>query len=185
MKTRQFSYPVECLNRTVVENNITITAKTQGQILGVAGGNYRIIISGDATGGAYAVIEMLVPPGGGPPPHEHPHMQEMFYLVEGELEFKTPAGKTIVQEGGFVNIPLNGSVHCFRNISDKYARVLCTVVPAGLDEVFRQVGIPAQPGEFPPPPPMTTERRALLASLEEKFGQKTYPPDYLDHLAAQ
>ncbi|WP_160138136.1 cupin domain-containing protein [Chryseobacterium sp. c4a] len=163
-----------------MESNISIVSHDQGETLGVAGGNYRIVVSGETTNNAYAVIEMLVPPGGGPPPHAHPATQEMFYLMEGELEFKTEAGKTTLKEGGFVNIPLNGSVHCFKNVSDRYARMLCTVVPAGLEEVFREIGVPAKPGEFLPVPEMTPERVALLKEIDRKFGQTTYPHDYLD-----
>lgn len=162
-----------------MEQNVKIITKNEGEILGVAGGNYRIIISGEETGGNYAVIEMLVPPGGGPPPHSHPRMQEMFYLMEGELEFKTEAGKTTVKEGGFINIPFGGAIHCFQNTSASYARMLCTVMPAGLDSVFRQVGIPAEPGQFFPLPAMTPELMALLKEMDEKYGQKTYPRDFL------
>ncbi|WP_454060408.1 cupin domain-containing protein [Elizabethkingia ursingii] len=163
-----------------MKTNISTFSHQEGETLGVAGGNYRIILSGDQTNHAYAVIEMLVPPGGGPPPHSHPDTQEMFYLMEGELEFKTEAGKSILKEGGFVNIPLDGAIHCFKNISNRYARMLCTVVPAGLEEVFREIGEPALPGEFLPLPPHTPERMALLKEIDEKYGQKTYPPDYLD-----
>jgi quercetin dioxygenase-like cupin family protein len=163
-----------------MKTNISTFSHQEGETLGVAGGNYRIILSGDQTNHAYAVIEMLVPPGGGPPPHSHPDTQEMFYLMEGELEFKTEAGKSILKKGGFVNIPLGGAIHCFKNISDRYARMLCTVVPAGLEEVFREIGEPALPGEFLPLPPHTPERMALLKEIDEKYGQKTYPPDYLD-----
>ena len=34
--------------------------------------------------------------------------------MEGELEFKTEGGKSILKEGGFVNIPLGGAIHCFK-----------------------------------------------------------------------
>lgn len=163
-----------------MKTNISTFSHQEGETLGVAGGNYRIILSGDQTNHAYVVIEMLVPPGGGPPPHSHPDTQEMFYLMEGELEFKTEAGKSILKEGGFVNIPLGGAIHCFKNISNRYARMLCTVVPAGLEEVFREIGEPALPGEFLPLPPHTPERMALLKEIDEKYGQKTYPPGYLD-----
>lgn len=162
-----------------METNIRTFDHLQGEILGVAGGNYRIVISGKETNGAYAVIEMLVPPGGGPPPHAHINTQEMFYLMEGELEFKTEAGKSIIKAGGFVNIPFGGAIHCFKNISKEAARMLCTVVPAGLEDVFREIGIPAQPGEFLPVPEMTEERKILLKGVDEKYGQQTYPRDYL------
>lgn len=162
-----------------METNVRAYSRDQGETLGVAGGNYRIIVSGDETNGAYAVIEMTVPPGGGPPPHSHPKTQEMFYLLEGELEFKTEAGKIKLQEGGFVNIPFGGAVHCFKNISAGYAKLLCTVVPAGLEEVFREIGTPAKPGEFLPLPELTPERITFLKTIDEKYGQITFPRDYL------
>lgn len=163
-----------------MESTITIIHDNAGKRLGVAGGNYRIIISGDETGGNYAVIEMTVPPGGGPPPHSHPKTQEMFHVLEGEVLFKTEAGKTVVKKDGFVNIPFGGAVHCFKNTSDKNARLLCTVVPAGLEKVFEEIGGPVGPGEFAPRPEMTQELRERLKELDLKTGQKTYAPDYLD-----
>lgn len=163
-----------------MENEISILSSSQGELLGVAGGNYRILVSGQETSGSYAVIEMHVPPGGGPPPHSHPLMQEMFYLLEGELEFKTEAGKSLVKEGGVVNIPLGGAIHCFQNVSDKLAKVLCTVMPSGLEALFREIGTPVHPGEFLPPAELTPERMALLERIDVEHGQRTYPPDYLD-----
>jgi len=161
-------------------NEIQILSGSQGECLAVAGGNYRVLVSGEQTSGSYAVIEMNVPPGGGPPPHSHPLMAETFYLVEGELEFKTESGSERVREGGFVRIPLDGGVHCFRNVSGKVAKMLCTVVPSGLEVVFRQIGVPVKVGEFLPPPAATPERIALLEKIDREHGQKTYPRDYLD-----
>lgn len=163
-----------------MDNRVKIIGNTQGELLAVAGGNYRIIISGEQTNGNYAVIEMQVPPGGGPPPHAHPNIQEMFHVLEGELEFKTEEGKITVKEGGFVNIPFGGAVHNFTNQSAQTARLLCTVVPAGLENVFREIGSPAQLGEFLPPPPLTDERKDFLKSIDLKYGIKTFPKNYLD-----
>ena len=165
-----------------MKNNIQVITQHEGQFLAVAGGNYRIVVSGTDTNGAYAVIEMHVPPGGGPPPHAHPKIQEMFFLLEGELEFKTEAGKTIVKKGGFVNIPFDGDVHCFKNISSANAVMLCTVVPAGLEEVFALIGEPVKEGEFLPFPQVTPERRVYLKEINEKYGQTMFPPDYLDNV---
>ena len=38
------------------------------------------------TAGRYCLIDMLVPDGGGPPPHRH-DFEEMFTLLQGELAF--------------------------------------------------------------------------------------------------
>lgn len=164
-----------------MDSSVRIIDKTEGEFLGVAGGNYRVIISGEETNNSYAVIEMTVPPGGGPPPHAHPDTQEMFYVLEGELEFKTESGNSIVGKGGFVYIPFGGAIHCFKNTSDAVAKLLCTVVPAGLEKVFEEIGVPTVIGAFLPPPELTDERRRLLKGVDEKYGQRTYPQDYFDH----
>jgi quercetin dioxygenase-like cupin family protein len=163
-----------------MNKDITITDSKEGQFLGIAGGNYRIIISGDQTNGSYAVIEMVVPPNGGPPPHAHEDTQEMFYVLEGEVEFKTENEKKTVGKDGFINIPLGGAVHCFKNKSKEFARLLCTVVPAGLEKMFLEIGEPVAFGEFLKVPELTEERKKLLKQLDLKYNQKTYPPDFLD-----
>jgi hypothetical protein len=61
-----------------MDSNVSILTSDKGERLAIAGGNYRIIIPGEQTNGNYAVIEMIVPPEGGPPPHSHPDIQEMF-----------------------------------------------------------------------------------------------------------
>jgi len=161
-------------------SEIKIFDKDEAKRLGIAGGNYRIVISGEETDNQYAVIEMTVPPGGGPPPHSHPDTHETFYVVEGEVEFKTENGKSTVSKGGFVDIPLGGAIHCFKNTSGAFAKLLCTVMPAGLEKIFETIGQPVSKDEFLPAPEMTEERKMLLKHLDEVHGQKTYPPDYLD-----
>ncbi len=162
-----------------MNSNISIINNDEGQTLAIAGGNYRIIISGDETNGNYAVIEMVVPPGGGPPPHSHAETQEMFHVLEGEVTFKTEAGSQVVTKDGFVNIPFGGAIHCFKNTSDTYARLLCTVVPAGLENLFREIGTPVERGTFLPPPEMDESRREFLKEMDVKYKQKVYPMDYL------
>src|SRR6267143_7237964 len=49
--------------------------------ISVAGGTYTILVTGEQTGGRYCLIDMLVPPGGGPPPHRH-DFEEMFTILE-------------------------------------------------------------------------------------------------------
>jgi quercetin dioxygenase-like cupin family protein len=161
-------------------DNIITVDENQGKHLSIVGDTYRIVISGKQTEGAYAVIDMLVPPGGGPGPHAHANIQEMFYMVEGEVDFKTEAGKYTARQGAFVNIPKGGEVHCFKNNSNKTAHMLCTVIPAGLDAFFEEVGTPVEAGTFLPPPVWSEDELKRIMQLAEKSGQKLYPPNYLD-----
>jgi quercetin dioxygenase-like cupin family protein len=153
-----------------------------GQNLSVVGDTYRILVTGKDTGGEFATIDMLVPPGGGPGPHAHPDFQETFYVVDGEIEVKSEAGTYIAEKGAYIVIPKGGIVHCFKNKSDKLAHLLCTVVPAGLEELFLELGKPVTAGEFLPAPHMDTESIKKLIPILEKHGQKVYPPDYLDNV---
>jgi len=157
---------------------ITVGAQ-DGQSLSVVGDTYRILISGEQTGGAYAAIDMLVPHDGGPGPHSHASFQESFYVIEGEIEFKSEASTYIARKGSFVNIPLGGIVHCFKNKSDKTAHLLCFVAPAGLEAFFMEIGKPVSPGAFLPPPKMDPVLLKTLLEIAERHGQKIYPPDYL------
>ncbi|AYD48326.1 cupin domain-containing protein [Arachidicoccus soli] len=161
-------------------DNIIAVNENQGQHISVIGDSYRIIISGKQTEGAYAVIDMLVPPGGGPGPHSHADIHESFYIVEGEVDFKTEAGKYAAKKGSFVNIPKGGEVHCFKNTSDKTAHLLCTVIPAGLDEFFQKIGTPIAEDTFLPPPDLNEADLIKLKIIAEAYGQKLYPPNFLD-----
>jgi len=151
-----------------------------GEILSVVGGNYRVLVSGKQTNGAFSVIDMLIPPQNGPGPHAHANFHESFYIVDGEVEVHSEAGSYTAKKGSFVVVPEGGVVHYFRNVSDKLAHLLCTVVPAGLEEFFEEIGEPVAAGEFLSPPPMNPESIKKLQAIAQKHGQVVYPPDFLD-----
>jgi quercetin dioxygenase-like cupin family protein len=137
----------------------------------VAGGTYTILVSGAQTAGRYCLVDMLVPARGGPPAHRH-DFEEMFTLLEGELEF-TFRGKTdTVHAGSTVNVPANAP-HAFKNVSDATARMLCMCTPAGQDEFFLEVGFPVEARTSPPPPKPTPEQQAekgkQIAELLPKY----------------
>ena len=138
--------------------------------ISVAGDTYTILVSGEQTGGRYCLIDMHVPPGGGPPPHRH-DFEEMFTLLEGELSF-TFRGKTVtIAAGSSVNIPANAP-HSFRNIADKPARMLCMCAPSGLDEFFTAIGDRVDSRTAPPPhlnPADIAERQAKAAALAGRY----------------
>jgi quercetin dioxygenase-like cupin family protein len=157
---------------------ITVAAQ-EGQNLSVVGDTYRILVTGKQTGNAFATIDMLIPPGGGPGPHSHADFEETFYVVDGQVEVKSEAGTFIAKKGAYVVIPKGGIVHCFKNKSVQNAHLLCTVVPAGLEEMFLEIGIQVAAGNFLPPPPMDPESIKKLIPIVEKYGQRVFPPDYL------
>jgi mannose-6-phosphate isomerase-like protein (cupin superfamily) len=138
--------------------------------LAVAGGVYTVLINGEQTAGRYCLIEMLVPPGGGPPPHRH-DFEEMFSILDGEIELTFRGEKVIAKSGETVNIPANAP-HSFRNTSNGPARLLCVCTPPGQEDFFREVGDPVATRTLPLPrltPEQQLARKQRVALLAPKY----------------
>jgi len=104
----------------------------------VVGDIYTILISGKETAGDYCLIDMQIPIDGGPGPHRH-DFEELFYILEGEIEFTFRGEKKIAKAGEAINIPANAP-HFFTNTSHSQARMLCMCTPAGQEEFFLEIG---------------------------------------------
>lgn len=143
----------------------------------VAGGVYTILLTAADTNGHYCLIDMRVPPGGGPPPHRH-DFEEMFTVLEGEIEF-TFRGRTLVARAGeTVNVPANAP-HSFRNTTDGPARLLCMCTPPGQEEFFLEVGDAVESASSPPPALSDADkaaRRAKAQALAPEYRTELLPP---------
>lgn len=131
----------------------------------IAGGTYTILLTGDDTAGRYCLIEMLVPPGGGPPPHRH-DFEEMFTVLAGEIELTFRGEKKVARVGDTVNIPSNAP-HSFRNSSEVPAQLLCMCAPAGQELFFMEIGDPVASRMASPPILSETEKVARKKKAEE------------------
>jgi quercetin dioxygenase-like cupin family protein len=116
---------------------------------GLVGDTYTVLVTGDDTAGKYTLIDMHVPPGGGPPPHRH-DFEEMFTVLEGEVELTFRGQRLLAKTGETVNVPAN-SPHSFRNASPEAVRLLCLCVPSGQEKFFAEVGQPVRSRTEPPP----------------------------------
>jgi quercetin dioxygenase-like cupin family protein len=139
-----------------------IVARPDGDLphIGLVGDTYTILLSGKDTAGRYCLIDMHIPPGGGPGPHRH-DFEETFTVLEGEIEFTFRGETSLVQVGATVHIPANAP-HYFRNVSGHSVRLLCIGSPAGLEEFFSQVGVPTAGPTVPPP---VLDSAALVAFI--------------------
>ena len=106
--------------------------------IGVVGDTYTILLSGKDPAGRFCLVDMHVPPGGGPPPHRH-DFEETFSVLEGELEATFRGTKQLVRAGETIHIPANAP-HQFRNASSQPVRMLCICAPSGQEEFFREIG---------------------------------------------
>jgi quercetin dioxygenase-like cupin family protein len=123
----------------------TIRNAGQGRTIGVVGDVYSFLVTGDETGGKYALWEAIVPPGGGPPPHVHSREEEGFYILEGQITIQVGQQRIVASAGMFANMPV-GTQHSFKNESNQPARMLISVAPAGLEKMFFEIGTPLPKG---------------------------------------
>jgi quercetin dioxygenase-like cupin family protein len=94
----------------------------------------EIVLDGDATGGALALLTLRMPPGAGAPPHRHNRETETLLVREGELTVELGGEERLLGPGEAAFLP-QGSLHGFR--SDGGAVVDVIAVPAGLERFFR------------------------------------------------
>ena len=135
--------------------------------LAVVGDTYTVLLSGDQTDGRFAMLDMLIPPAGGPPPHFH-DFEECFRVLEGSIEVRVgDAPPVVLGQGDSANIPANAP-HSFRNAEEVEARLLCTVVPSGLERFFAEFGDPAPTRTSPAPALSDVERRNRLERAAAK-----------------
>jgi quercetin dioxygenase-like cupin family protein len=138
--------------------------------IGLVGDTYTILLSGKDTAERFCLIDMHIPPGGGPPPHRH-DFEESFILLDGEMEATFRGVKSIVKAGETINIPANAP-HQFHNVSDRPVRLLCICSPAGQEKFFAEVGVPVASRTTPPPkldPAAQAEFKAKTEALARKY----------------
>lgn len=154
-----------------LKRRLTVADPDGSQVrhVSVVGDTYTILVSGAQTDGRYCLIDMLVPDGGGPPPHRH-DFEEMFTLLEGEVEFTFRGETSTVREGATVNIPANAP-HMFKNKSGNTVHMLCMCTPAGQDEFFLAVGDPVD-SRASQPPKLGKEEQAERGKKAEALAPK-------------
>ena len=147
---------------------IKVTMPSEGRTIAVVGDVYRFRATGENTNGKYALWEAIVPPGGGPPPHVHSREEEGFYILEGEITFQVGEKRVVATTGMFANMPV-GTPHSFKNESGRPARMLISVAPAGLEEMFFEVGAPLAEGATTALPPTLAEIEKLM-EISPRYG---------------
>jgi quercetin dioxygenase-like cupin family protein len=135
---------------------------SKSPFIGIVGDTYTILLTGNNTRGRFCLIDMHVPPGGGPPPHRH-DFEESFTMLGGEIEVTFRGVKSVLRAGETASIPANAP-HQFQNRTGHPARLLCICSPAGQEEFFLALGVPVAGRTTPPPKP----NAAAIATFKEK-----------------
>ena len=127
-------------------------------------------VSITVNGAEYALD--LDPRGSGPPWHLHRNEDETFYVIEGEV--------TIVV--GDERFDLKAGDYCFgpREVAHAYvvrserARLLSTISPAGIEQLFVSLGTPVAGAE--PPTDMVMPPMPEMAGLFAAHGAEILGP---------
>lgn len=174
------SQPISPIPPDDLQRHLTVAQPNEDQTLphiGVVGDTYTILLTGDDTNGRYCLIDMHIPPGGGPPPHRH-DFEESFTILEGEIETTFRGEKAVARAGETVNIPANAP-HQFHNASDRPVRLLCICSPAGQEEFFMEVGVRVAT-RTTPPPKLDEAAQAEFKAKSEALAPK-YRTEMLQH----
>ena len=137
--------------------------------------------SGRDTSGNLLVMEVAVPPGGGPPVlHRHAY-SETFRFLEGEFEVSTVdtdyALSTVeVTTGDTVSIP-SMVWHNFKNAGATPGKFLAIHSPAVMEEFVREIGQPIDDPHYPPEPtgPPSEEEMRRMMEIIQKY-MEVLPP---------
>lgn len=116
------------------------------------GSLFSFLAKGADTGGRHAMIEYQSKPSRELPPYVNEWEHEMYYVLEGTLEFYCEAQVLVVSAGEVMFLP-QGKAHAFY-ICSPYVRALLLVQavaehPIGLDRYLIELGKPATSMELP------------------------------------
>ncbi len=98
------------------------------------GSSAELKLTGDQSGGDWAVIDWRVRAGDDPPMHTHTREDETLYVVEGAITAYEGDEKIEVEAGSYAALPKNVP-HGF-TVRSEHVRLLVTVEPAGAEYFF-------------------------------------------------
>lgn len=129
----------ETLDPKIIRND-------EGKTINVLGDIQTIKLTGKDTNDQFTLIEEYNTPGTMIPPHVHTKEDEIFKVLEGELELTVGDNTTVLKAGDLAFGPRNVP-HSWKVIGDKNAKVILSVFPAGIENMFEELGA------LPPGPP--------------------------------
>jgi len=147
-------------------------ASDEGEALWWFDGLAMLKVTGEQSGGQFSLIEMLYPAGAIVPRHVHHREDELFYLIEGELEMRVGERQISAKPGTTIFAPRN-IPHSFQVGANAPVHYLILYTPAGFEGFIRDTSRPAATLTLPPPPdaPPTPEQiQAIGEMMRERYA---------------
>jgi quercetin dioxygenase-like cupin family protein len=131
-----------------------------GRTISLMGASTTIKLTAADTGGAYILSEQTLLPGVGVPPHVHTREDEVFFVLEGEIEFTVGDVKIVAKAGDIVHAPRDVA-HGYMGAGGAPSRAWFMAMPADIEAMFSVMA--SWPADAPPD-------LSKLAALCGEFG---------------
>ena len=133
------------------------------------------LLIGEETAGALYATDVYLSPGFGAPSHHQPTEDELWYLLEGELDVRVGARREKIHAGAFAYIPRD-TTHAFRNNGTAPAHLLAWNSPGGHERAFEEMGRLAKQGvtAFPDLRDMFQRHGVELHPDESRFARNDH-----------
>ncbi len=126
-----------------------IVLKDEGQKLNIIGDHQQIKLTGKDTNGQFLAIYQDNPPNTQIPMHVHQNEDEIYKILEGEVEFTVGGNITVLRSGDTIFLPKN-IPHTWKVVGTSNAKAYLDIFPAGLETMFEELSkLPAGPPDFP------------------------------------
>ena len=120
----------------------------EGKTINVIGDLQTFKLTGEDTNGQFTLIEEENAPGTSIPLHVHENEDEIFKVIEGEMEITVGDTTTILKAGDLAFGP-RGIPHTWKIVGDKNAKVILSIFPSGIENMFEELGaLPPGPPDF-------------------------------------
>ena len=114
----------------------------EGERLWFAGGGlWTMKATAEETDGAFMLFENRMPRGKTTPLHRHPHEDETFIVLEGEIVVHVEGAEHRVGPGGVAVVP-RGVQHAFL-VTSESARILALQTPGSGEPFYRDASEPS------------------------------------------
>jgi mannose-6-phosphate isomerase-like protein (cupin superfamily) len=144
----------------------------EGQAMWFVNSRMTLKATAESTGGAYGLLESVIPPGFSPPLHVHHREEESYFVLEGRLTLQCGDEVRSIGAGSFVVLPRQVP-HTFVVEGDTPARMLTLITPGGGEGFFVDVSRPAETGGLPPIGPVDVEQ---LRRVGAEYGDEVVGP---------
>lgn len=124
---------------TTSATTVKVVRPGEGDLGGLGPGvGVQFKIDGEDTGGLVSIVEHPFEVGAIVPPHVHHLEDEISYVLDGEIGFRSEDDEVVLSPGGYIVKP-RGQVHAMWNAASTPARMIEVITTAGFENFFREL----------------------------------------------